>query len=165
MRYEAAIVPVWTRASLDLPHHAGLAERAFQRGAIPFGGIGSGFIGALQELQQGPLRFCRYSHGVIGQDEFAKRLAEERGVGTHLRGAESRRLRIGIGIERRIIDRAAAGPEAGAADLVRIGFTDDVVGQIRYAAGMTRRAPAREARHREVEAAPEEMHGARLAKE
>src|SRR5450759_950552 len=36
---------------------------------------------------------------------------------------------------------------------------------MRYAAGMARRAPARKARHREIEAAPEEMHRTRLAKE
>src|SRR3979411_631119 len=36
---------------------------------------------------------------------------------------------------------------------------------MRHAAGMPRRAPARKARHREIEAAPEEMHRARLAEE
>jgi hypothetical protein len=37
---------------LSLPHHAGLARRAFQRAAIPFGRIGRGLIGALQEFEQ-----------------------------------------------------------------------------------------------------------------
>ena len=105
------------------------------------------------------------AHGVVGQDEFAERLAEERRVRPHLRRAEARWLRIGIGIERRIIDRAAARPEAGAADFVRIGFAGHRIGQIRHAAGMARRAPAGEARHREIETAPEEMHRARLAEE
>src|SRR4030088_3645583 len=36
---------------------------------------------------------------------------------------------------------------------------------MRHAAGMARRAPARKARHREIEAAPEEMHRAGLAEE
>src|ERR1700694_2231884 len=36
---------------------------------------------------------------------------------------------------------------------------------MRYAAGMARRAPARKARYREIEAAPEEVHRARLAEE
>src|SRR5260221_11056089 len=36
---------------------------------------------------------------------------------------------------------------------------------MRYAAGMTRCAPARKARHREIEATPEEVHRARLAEE
>src|ERR1017187_3862268 len=36
---------------------------------------------------------------------------------------------------------------------------------MRYAAGMARRAPARKARHRKIETAPEEMHRAGLAEE
>src|SRR6185295_12149811 len=39
----------------------------------------------------------------------------------------------------------------------------DRVGQMWHAAGMTRRAAAGEARHREIETAPKEMHRARLA--
>ena len=77
--------------------------------------------------------------------------------------AKARGLGIGVGIERGIIDRAAARPEAGAADFVRIGLAGDRVGQMRHAAGMARRAAAGKARHREIEAAPEEMHRARLA--
>jgi len=46
---------------------------------------------------------------------------------------------------------------------VRIGFAGDRIGQVRHAAWMTRRAPARKARHREIETAPEEMHRARFA--
>ena len=41
----------------------------------------------------------------------------------------------------------------------------DRVGQMRHTAGMARRATAREARHRQIETAPEEMHRARLAEE
>ena len=46
---------------------------------------------------------------------------------------------------------------------MRIGFAGDRIGQIRHTAGMARRATAREARHREIETAPEEMHRACLA--
>src|SRR5207237_805818 len=66
---------------------------------------------------------------------------------------------------RGIIDRAAARPEAGAAHLVGIGFGGDFIRQVGHAAGMTRRAPAGKARHREIETAPEEMYRARLAEE
>src|SRR5262249_9586250 len=68
-----------------------------------------------------------------------------------------------IGIERRIVDRPTAGPEAGAAYLVRIGLAGDRVRQMRDAARMARRGSTREAGHREIEASPEEMHRARLA--
>src|SRR5262245_14279418 len=39
----------------------------------------------------------------------------------------------------------------------------DGVGQMRHAAGMTRRATAGKPRYRKIETAPEEMHRARLA--
>jgi hypothetical protein len=44
-----------------------------------------------------------------------------------------------------------------------IGFARHIVGQAGDAAGMARRAAAREARHCQIEAAPEEMHRAGLA--
>ena len=61
--------------------------------------------------------------------------------------------------------RPAARPEPGAADLVRVGLARHPVRQVRDAAGMRRRGPAREARDREVGRAPEEMHRAALADE
>src|SRR4029077_2162054 len=54
----------------------------------------------------------------------------------------------------------AAGPEAVADHLVRVRLTRDRIG-----AGTLRRAVSGEARHRDVEAAPEEMYGAALADE
>ena len=56
-------------------------------------------------------------------------------------------------------------PEAAATHLVRIRLARDSVGQSGHAAGMPRRAPAREARHGEVGRTPEEMHWADLAYE
>jgi len=97
--------------------------------------------------------------------EFAERLAEERRIRRNPRGAKARRLGIGVGIERGIIDRTTARPEAGAAHLVRIGFAGDGIGQMRHAAGMARRAPTREPRHRKIKTAPEEMDWAGLAEE
>jgi hypothetical protein len=95
----------------------------------------------LQEIEQRLVGIEGGTHGIIGQDEFAQRFAEERRVRLHLRRAEACGFRIGIGIERGIVDRAAARPEAGAADLVRIGFVCHRVGQVGHAAGMARRAP------------------------
>src|SRR5205823_10988682 len=99
------------------------------------------------------------------QDELAYRFAEESLIRRHSRGAKARRFGIGIGIKRGKIDRAAPGPEASAAHFVRVGFACHFIGQMRHAARMTRRAPAGKARHGEIEAAPEKMHRARLAKE
>ena len=76
--------------------------------------------------------------------------------------AEARRFGIGIRVEGGLREGLVARPEPGAADLVRIGFTRDRVGQSGYTAGMTRGRPSGEPGHREVEAAPKEMDGARL---
>ena len=75
------------------------------------------------------------------------------------------RLRIGVGIEGGLGESLAAGPVAGAAHLVRIRLAGDGVGQPGHAAGMERSRPPGEARDREVEAAPEEVHRARLSEE
>src|SRR5208283_3491229 len=55
---------------------------------------------------------------------------------------------------------ASTGPESGAADFVRIGFARDGVD-----AGTLGSATSGEARHRMIEAAPEEMRRAGLADE
>jgi hypothetical protein len=127
--------------ALDLPHHARLAQRAFERIAVPFGGVCSGLIGALQKIEQRLVRRRRGAYGIVGQDEFAQCLVEERSLRLDLRGAEARRFGIGVGIERGIVDRTATRPEAGAALLVRIGFAGDSVRQVRHAAGMAGRGP------------------------
>ena len=59
----------------------------------------------------------------------------------------------------------AAGPEARAAHLVAVRLAHDGIAEARHAAGMRRRGATREARHRKIEAAPEEMHRAGLAEE
>ena len=118
------------RRELNLSHHARLTQYAFQRVAIPLRRIGRRFIGALQECEQRLVRLRGAAHGVVGQDELAQRLAEECRIGTDHRGAEARWLGIGVAVERRIVDRAAARPEAGAALLMRIGFAGNRVGKL-----------------------------------
>src|SRR5580692_9130600 len=152
-----------TDPASNLAYHAGLARRAFERVAVPFRGNGSGFISALQEIEQRVIRIGARAHSIVGQDELGQSLAEEGSPRPYAHGAKTFGLRIGIRIERGIIDRTAARPEAGAADLMRIGFAGDCVGKMRHAAGMARRAAARKARDREIETAPEEMHRASLA--
>src|SRR5262249_9461137 len=52
-----------------------------------------------------------------------------------------------------------------AAHLVRVSLARNPVGEVRYAARVARCRATREARHGEVEAAPEEVDGAALADE
>src|SRR3546814_7682624 len=61
------------------------------------------------------------------------------------------------------VDPTAAGPKARAAHFVGVGLAGDFIRKVGYAARMQRRTPAREARHRQIEAAPEEVYGAHLA--
>src|SRR5438046_9676107 len=80
--------------------------------------------------------------------------------GTGLRDQVSQAWRLGRGIrvERRLLHVAAPGPESGADYLVRIGLLSHSVRP------GSRRGPApREARHREVAAAPEEVRRAAFA--
>src|SRR5271156_5989814 len=78
------------------------------------------------------------------------------------RVAVTRRLRVGVGIEGRLAETFAR-PEAATADLVRIGFARDMIGQT-GCARMRWRKTAGKASDRHIETAPEEMHGARLPK-
>src|SRR3546814_17827313 len=61
------------------------------------------------------------------------------------------------------VDPTAAGPKARAAHFVGVGLAGDFIRKVGYAARMQRRTPARAARHRQIEAAPEEVDGAHLA--
>src|SRR5258708_37181122 len=65
------------RRELNLPHHARLARRAFQRIAIPFGGVGRGLIGALEEFEQRLVGGGGCGNGLVGQNELAHGVARE----------------------------------------------------------------------------------------
>ena len=145
------------------PRPARFAQPAFQSGAVPLAVVRRRRIGALEELHQRLPWVARGSHPIVRQDELAKLLAEERLDRAHRGGGKAFWRRIGIGVESRVIDRPAARPEAGARHFMGIGFPGHGIGQMRHAAGMGRGAPAGKPRHREIEAAPEEMHRAHLA--
>ena len=131
---------------------------------VPFRQIGRRVVGALQELHQRPVGVARGSHGVVGHKKLAQLFREKCLRRIHFRRAETLRRRIGVGIERRIVDGpAAARPEAGTRNLVRIGLLGHGIRQMRHTARMARRRTAGKARHRQIEAAPEEMHRTRLA--
>src|SRR5579872_638848 len=82
----------------------------------------------------------------------------ERFGGTHRTLRESGRFGRRIGIKRGPFHIPAARPKPRADYLVRIGFPRDGVG-----ANPFRSAPSREPCRRQIEAAPEKMHGARFS--
>src|SRR6185312_9446549 len=75
------------------------------------------------------------------------------------------RLGIGIRVERGVRHEIVARPEARAADLVRIGLSRNAIRQIRHAPRMKGGPPAGKASDGKIEASPEEMDRAALAKE
>src|SRR5579872_1816854 len=139
-----------------------LAESGFQRGAIPVREVGGSGIGGLAKLEQRRRRRRRLPHRFVIEQELAELRAVARLRRTHRGFAEAGRLGRGIGVEDRRFHAAAAAsrPEPHAPDLMGIGLAGDGVG-----AGPRGRAPAGEARYRQVEAAPEKMHGTAFADE
>jgi hypothetical protein len=49
------------------PRHARSTHLAFERGAVPLAGIGGGYVGALQEGENGGIRVACGADDVIGQ--------------------------------------------------------------------------------------------------
>src|ERR1700691_6199087 len=111
----------------DAARHAGRPSRAFECVAVPVCGDGGRFIGALQEVEQGGFRIRRGADDVVGEQELAQRLAEECAGGLHRELPEAGGWGVGVGIKGGEVGAVAAGPESGAADLVRIGFAHDLL--------------------------------------
>src|SRR5215212_885408 len=95
---------------------------ALQCRSIPLGSVCSSFIGALQESQQDLIRGLRFADHFVGKKELSQLLIVK-GPGW-LDGIvlETLRLRIGIGIEDRFINRTAARPKAATAHFVGVCF-------------------------------------------
>src|SRR5688572_2811048 len=132
--------------------------------AVPAAGLGRRDISTGKKIQQLGIGIGRRTHGLVGKDELAELGVELRAF-AHRALAETARLRVCVRVERRSRVNLAAGPEARAADLMRIRLARNTVGQPRRAAGVARRLPTRKTRNREIEAAPEEVHRARLTEE
>src|SRR5579872_1702007 len=143
-------------------HPPGHTGSALELRTIPGGCIRGSLVGPRQEVEQEALRSRRRAHGLVGQDEFPELLVEIC-PGRDRASAKSRGLGVGIRVEGGGRKGVVPGPEAGAADFVRVGLPRDGVGQPWHATGMKRCTPSREARHRKVETAPKEMHRTCLA--
>ncbi len=116
-------------------------------------------VGALAEREQSLSGVARRAHGLVGKDRQRARAELDPLARGQLLVAQPRGLRGGVGVVRGVADVVVAGPEAERDDLLRVGLLGDRVGVHRRA------GPAGEAGHGEVEAVPEEVHGARLAGE
>ena len=138
-----------------------MGGRAFEFGAVPVGEIGGGVVGGLAEGEE--IAFGRVGEpdDVVHEKEFGFFGAIESFCGLNGAVLETWRLGCGVGVKGGVFDDfAIAGPEADADEFVGVAFFYDGIG-----AGTDGGAASRETRDGEIEAAPEEMHGAGFAEE
>src|SRR5262249_31776975 len=100
---------------------------ALQRGAVPPATLGRGLVRALHERKQSLIRIGAAPDRRVRQDELTEAGVEARRRRPGGGVAEALRLRIRVGIEDRVREGRVAGPEAGAADLVRVCLAGDPV--------------------------------------
>src|SRR5205085_9959538 len=100
----------------------------------------------------------RTAHVVVAQQELAQLRAVPGRLRANRGTLEARWRWRGVRVERCLLNRAAARPEAATDHFMRVRLARDAVGL-----RPLRRSPAREARHRQVEAAPEKVDRAALA--
>ena len=91
--------------------------------------IRGGYVGALQELEHGLIPRGAPAREFIGENELVELSAVGRAIGENQGVGVTRWLRVGVGVEGRLAETFAR-PEAATADLVRIGFARDTIGQV-----------------------------------
>jgi len=134
---------------------------AFEFDAVPVGKIGGGVICGLAEGEE--IAFGRVGEAdvVVHEKEFGLFRVVEGFCGLDGTVFETWRLGGGVGVEGGVFDDfSIAGPKAHADDFVGVAFFCDAIG-----VGANGRAASGETRDGEIEAAPEEMHGAGFAEE
>jgi hypothetical protein len=102
---------------------------------MPMPAIGSRRISRHQEIEEEAVGIGRGTKLVIAKNEFAE-LRVEIGASRDSAVAETLGLRIGVGIEGGVRKSLVAGPEAGAAHLMRIGFARDRFWKVGHPARM-----------------------------
>src|SRR5579883_3432754 len=138
----------------------GFGRQFFECLAIPVPQRSSGFVRALQEIEQGRARRARSAHVIVQEDKFAKITIVPRCGGKDFCFRKAVGLRHRTGIKGRATDFSSSRPPACADYFVRISFARDGI-----RAGPLRSTASRKPRHAEVKAAPEEMHRAAFADE
>src|ERR1035438_25311 len=104
----------------------------FEGLAVPVGFVGGGFVGGLQELEEGGVGVGGLAHGFVGEDEFAEVLVEGGGCGADGGIGVAGRFGVRVAVEEGF-DAGGAGPEPGTADFVGVGVAGDAVGQVGHA--------------------------------
>src|SRR3954471_2408580 len=99
-------------------------------------------------------------HIVVAKEKFAKLRIVVGGTGADRLLLKATRSRSGIAIEGCRTKATVARPEAGADDLVRVGFAGDYVGIFARRCGTSG-----EAADGQIEASPEEVHRTHLSDE
>src|SRR5258705_3784032 len=123
-----------------------LLSRPLQIAAIPLGAFRARGVGAFQKIEKRLARRFGVADILILQDELRKILMPVSCRRTHRLVGDSGRLRRGVSVISRLGDTTAAGPEARADALVRVGFAGDH-------AFAPRRGTPGEARAGQIEAA------------
>src|SRR5262245_51033460 len=93
-------------------------EVPFEGAAIPLAEIRRRLVRRLGERQKSVVGARGRANRVVWKDELANFSVVVRRLGRDGRHGEARRLWIRIGVERRVRDGSAAGPETAAADFM-----------------------------------------------
>ena len=107
------------------------ATSALQGLAIPRAAISRSLVGALHEVEQRIVRRRRRAHRVVVEQKLPDILVIGRASWANRLGAETVRLRIRIGIERRAAVAAIARPGADARAFVAVGLVHHPGGDVR----------------------------------
>src|SRR4029077_18456845 len=134
---------------------------SLQRLPVPPAFVLCRLVGALGKRERSLVGGRGHAHRVVVDEKLPDIRVVGRTLRADLLGAKAVRLGIGVRIERRAPVAAIAGPETEARAFVRGSLLHHPRRDIRrLAARERRRGTAGEARDREIERAPEEMHRA-----
>src|SRR5262245_44832022 len=98
-----------------------------QCGAVPLPQHRGGVVGALGKVEEYLIGLFSSAHRVVRQDEFAQFGLVESRIRLNFRSCESRRFRVGIGIEDWCRRNRVAGPKTQAAYFLRVGLARECV--------------------------------------
>src|ERR1700728_3601789 len=125
--------------------------------AIPLTERSPRFIRCLQESEQCFLRRGLTAYIIVEINEFTQSFVVAGLCGLDDCTFKALGCRGGVAVESRLAKAPVARPEAGTDDLVRVRLPRHSIGAFAGRSG-----PARESRHRKVEASPEEVNRADL---
>src|SRR5688572_28115621 len=137
-----------------------MALPPLQLGTFPSSKARTGIVGRIQERLEALRGGAPRSGGLIRENENGHVGAVERFAREDRSRLEAGRLRSRVGKEGGLLHRAAPQPEPVADHFVGVGLARDRIGP-----GTLGGLPAREPRHRKIEASPEKMDRTALTDE